>query len=261
MPDNTPALVVVAAGGLGTRVHGWARFIPKEFYPVGGRPGIARLLEEIAARSARPRGGHRLPPLLRAVRRLGPPGAQPQRPLPLRPRGRDWRSRPPSPRALTRHPHPAARPLRRPDLRLQRRRPPRRPGRACTSRSPTTSTRGPARLQLLRDAGDVAVARQHLPPRARAQSGASSSPARQPTGNRGRSGPWSRSPDPAQARALEEQHGTAEPALCSEGRARLTAPFIRFARDRQHAAPRSEPKLALALGAYAREHQVVAVAR
>jgi UTP-glucose-1-phosphate uridylyltransferase len=48
MPDNTPALVVVAAGGLGTRVHGWAQFIPKEFYPVDGRPGIVRLLEEIA---------------------------------------------------------------------------------------------------------------------------------------------------------------------------------------------------------------------
>lgn len=48
MPDNTPALVVVAAGGLGTRVHGWARFIPKEFYPVDGRPGITHLLEEIA---------------------------------------------------------------------------------------------------------------------------------------------------------------------------------------------------------------------
>lgn len=46
MPDNTPPLVVVAAGGLGTRVHGWARIIPKEFYPVGGRPGIVRLLEE-----------------------------------------------------------------------------------------------------------------------------------------------------------------------------------------------------------------------
>ena len=48
MPDDSPALVVVAAGGLGTRVHGWAQFIPKEFYPVGGRPGITRLLEEIA---------------------------------------------------------------------------------------------------------------------------------------------------------------------------------------------------------------------
>jgi UTP-glucose-1-phosphate uridylyltransferase len=41
--------VVVAAGGLGTRVHRWARFIPKEFYPVDGRPGIVHLLEEIAA--------------------------------------------------------------------------------------------------------------------------------------------------------------------------------------------------------------------
>jgi UTP-glucose-1-phosphate uridylyltransferase len=47
--DSAPARVVVAAGGLGTRVHGWARFIPKEFYPVGGRPGIVHLLEEIAA--------------------------------------------------------------------------------------------------------------------------------------------------------------------------------------------------------------------
>lgn len=49
MPGNTTALVVVAAGGLGTRVHGWAQFIPKEFYPVGGRPAITRLLEEISA--------------------------------------------------------------------------------------------------------------------------------------------------------------------------------------------------------------------
>ena len=40
---------MVAAGGLGTRVHGWARFIPKEFYPVDGRPGLVHLLEEIAA--------------------------------------------------------------------------------------------------------------------------------------------------------------------------------------------------------------------
>ena len=65
-------------------------------------------------------------------------------------------------------------------------------------------------------------------------------------------------PDPAQARALEEKHGTGS-LLMLEGRARLTAPFIRFARDRQHAGPGGEPKLALALGAYAREHRVVAV--
>ncbi|HEY3733563.1 MAG TPA: sugar phosphate nucleotidyltransferase [Streptosporangiaceae bacterium] len=40
--------VVVCAGGLGTRIAGWSRYIPKEFYPVGGRPGITHLLDEIA---------------------------------------------------------------------------------------------------------------------------------------------------------------------------------------------------------------------
>jgi UTP-glucose-1-phosphate uridylyltransferase len=39
--------VVVCAGGLGTRIAGWARYVPKEFYPVEGRPGIVHLLEEI----------------------------------------------------------------------------------------------------------------------------------------------------------------------------------------------------------------------
>jgi UTP-glucose-1-phosphate uridylyltransferase len=41
--------VVVCAGGLGTRMSSWARYIPKEFYPVDGRPGIVHLLDEIAA--------------------------------------------------------------------------------------------------------------------------------------------------------------------------------------------------------------------
>lgn len=41
--------VVVCAGGLGTRIASWARYIPKEFYPVDGLPGIVHLLEEIAA--------------------------------------------------------------------------------------------------------------------------------------------------------------------------------------------------------------------
>jgi UTP-glucose-1-phosphate uridylyltransferase len=39
---------VVCAGGLGTRTASWARYIPKEFYPVDGRPGIVHVLEEIA---------------------------------------------------------------------------------------------------------------------------------------------------------------------------------------------------------------------
>ena len=97
MPDNSHALVVVAAGGLGTRVHPWARFIPKEFYPVGGRPGITRLLEEIARARPGPRG-HRLPPVLRAVRRLGPAGAQPPATTPATPTRQEPESRHLSPR-------------------------------------------------------------------------------------------------------------------------------------------------------------------
>ena len=41
--------VVVAAGGLGTRVQDWSAFAPKEFTPVDGQPGIVRLLGEISA--------------------------------------------------------------------------------------------------------------------------------------------------------------------------------------------------------------------
>jgi NDP-sugar pyrophosphorylase family protein len=47
---GTPvARVIIAAAGLGTRVSAWSRYLPKEFYPVAGRPGIAHLLDEIAA--------------------------------------------------------------------------------------------------------------------------------------------------------------------------------------------------------------------
>ena len=43
-----------------------------------------------------------------------------------------------------------------------------------------------------------------------------------------------------------------------EARARLTATFLDSAR-RQHAGHGAEPKLSLAVGAYAREHRIVAV--
>jgi UTP-glucose-1-phosphate uridylyltransferase len=39
--------VIIAAGGLGTRINEWARFIPKEFLPIGNQPGVAHLFEEI----------------------------------------------------------------------------------------------------------------------------------------------------------------------------------------------------------------------
>ncbi|MDX6741723.1 sugar phosphate nucleotidyltransferase [Actinocorallia sp. A-T 12471] len=48
MTHDQPIQVVIAAGGLGTRVHAWSRYLPKEFYPVNGRPGLLHLLEEIA---------------------------------------------------------------------------------------------------------------------------------------------------------------------------------------------------------------------
>ncbi|WP_184075476.1 sugar phosphate nucleotidyltransferase [Nocardiopsis mwathae] len=39
---------MIAAGGLGTRRANWSRFLPKEYFPVQGKPGIALLMEEIA---------------------------------------------------------------------------------------------------------------------------------------------------------------------------------------------------------------------
>ncbi|GAA1824894.1 hypothetical protein HC028_26255 [Planosporangium flavigriseum] len=45
------AQVVIAAGGLGTRVGEWTHVLPKEFQPVDGRPAIVWLLDEIAALS------------------------------------------------------------------------------------------------------------------------------------------------------------------------------------------------------------------
>lgn len=49
---KTTADIVVAAGGLGTRVHTWSRFVPKEFYPINQRPAILYLFDEIAALGA-----------------------------------------------------------------------------------------------------------------------------------------------------------------------------------------------------------------
>jgi UTP-glucose-1-phosphate uridylyltransferase len=65
-------------------------------------------------------------------------------------------------------------------------------------------------------------------------------------------------PGLAEAIALEDAHGAAN-LLMLEGRARLTGTFIEFARARQDADPRNEPKLAFAISAYAREHSVFAV--
>lgn len=52
MKAQPATAVVIAAGGLGTRVAGWSPFLPKEFRPVGGRPGLLHVLEESAATGA-----------------------------------------------------------------------------------------------------------------------------------------------------------------------------------------------------------------
>uniref|UniRef100_A0AAU2VXP7 NTP transferase domain-containing protein n=1 Tax=Streptomyces sp. NBC_00008 TaxID=2903610 RepID=A0AAU2VXP7_9ACTN len=41
--------VVIAAGGLGTRVGSWSPYLPKELRPVCGRPGLAHIVDEVAA--------------------------------------------------------------------------------------------------------------------------------------------------------------------------------------------------------------------
>ena len=61
-------------------------------------------------------------------------------------------------------------------------------------------------------------------------------------------------PAPHTARALERRYGTAN-LLLPEGRTRLTVDFIGFARS-YRAPVGTEPKLALALAAYARTHPV-----
>jgi len=61
-------------------------------------------------------------------------------------------------------------------------------------------------------------------------------------------------PGPQAARAMERRYGSGN-LLLLEGRARLTATFVNFARARTPST-RAEPKLALSLAAYAASHPV-----
>lgn len=256
MPENTPALVVVAAGGLGTRVHGWARLIPKEFYPVDGRPGIAVLLEEIAdlgsarvtvvyhpyyeqfAVWCRQVLGSDSPD--RYAREAGldiPPAVPPGTTVSLIPQKGAYGD---LTSVLNGADHLAA-----------------AQDYVYVAFADNLYT-GPAPLSLLRAASDdvTVLASSYHPALASSRgilvtSSGSGAESRQVKA-------LIEKPDPAQARALEQEHGTAN-LLMLEGRARLTAPFLRFARSRQHAAPGNEPKLSMAIGAYARDHRVIAV--
>ena len=256
MPDNSPALVVVAAGGLGTRVHPWTQFIPKEFYPVGGQPGIIRLLGEIA--------------------RLGPARVAVVY-HPYYEQFAAWAAQVLGRGDHARYASAAGMPV-----------PPAVPAGMTVEFIPQLGPYGDITsvlngadsltaegglyvafadnlypdanpLPLLRDScpGDVAVLASRYR-RALASSRGILITRPGPEGTQRRVLALAEKPGLAEAIALEDAHGTAN-LLMLEGRARLTGTFIEFARAREDADPRNEPKLAFAISAYAREHSVFAV--
>lgn len=77
--NERPTAVVVAAGGLGTRVADWSPFLPKELRPVQGRPGLLHVLEEAATMGADRAVVVHHPyyaPLIEWTRQVLAPGAQ-----------------------------------------------------------------------------------------------------------------------------------------------------------------------------------------
>lgn len=243
--------VVIAAGGLGTRVSAWSRYLPKEFYPVAGRPGIAHLLDEIAAlapaeavivynpyyepfaawaRTVLSQQGHdsyssaaRLPVTARlpaAVRLSLIPQHGRYADLTSVLNGADYLAAAGDLYvAFADNLYPAANPL------------------AALRSVPRGHVAVLARSyqqELAASRGVIAVTRQdgYLLVSELAEK-----------------------PDPVAARALERRHGIANLFLL-EGRARLTPAFISFARSRQSAAD-AEPKLSLTIADWARAHPVI----
>jgi UTP-glucose-1-phosphate uridylyltransferase len=257
MPGDRPALVVVAAGGLGTRVHRWARFIPKEFYPVDGRPGITHLLDEIAAL-----GPARVVVVYHPYYEQFTAWArqvldQHDHARYAHAAGRDTTAAIPPSLAVTFIPqhgpyadltsvlngadHLAAHD----DLYVA----------FADNLYP-----GPSPLPLLRDTAPahvVVLASPYQPRLAPHRGILITSP------HRGH--PQARTvsvliekPGPAQAAQLEEHYGPGN-LFMLEGRARLTPAFIEFARSHSAHASGTEPKLAHLIHAYAHGHPVIAV--
>ena len=250
MTGSDVARIVVAAGGLGTRVHRWAQFIPKEFYPVDGRPGILHLLEEIAA--------------------LGPARVA----IVYHPYYEGfaaWAGQALSEHGQARYAHAArgtfgtALPG---DLKISFV-PQRGPYADLTSvlngadhlASPAALYvafadnlySGPSPLLALRDTapGHVAVLASRYRPEQADSHGVIAV-----TGKPGQllMAALAEKPGPAHARALERRYGS-ENLFLLEGRARITATFVSFARTHPPITG-SEPKLALALAAYALTYPV-----
>jgi UTP-glucose-1-phosphate uridylyltransferase len=245
--------VVVCAGGLGTRIAAWSRYIPKEFYPVGGRPGIMHLLDEIA-RSGPADVAIVCHPYYDAfttwARTALSQGGQDRYALAARLRPGPGRAGALTITFITQHgpyadltsvlngaEHFAADG----DLYVafaDNLYPDASPLTALGAAAPgLTAVLGrPYQRELAATHGVLAVARDQdaLIVRDLAEK-----------------------PGPAVAPDLERRYGTGQLRLL-EGRARLSAGFIRFAHGYQ-APPGTEPKLALTLAAYARAHPVTVI--
>jgi UTP-glucose-1-phosphate uridylyltransferase len=249
MTARDVAQVVVAAGGLGTRVANWSRFLPKEFYPVDGAPGIVHLLTEIAAL-----GPARVvivyhpyyEPFIRWAKRA------------LRPSGRAQYQ------ALARQPITTRHAVEDLDLKFVRQHGP--------YADVTSILNGAARLPP----GDLFVAfADNLYPNAvpllDLATAATTAVLARPfdiadAANRGvivcsnadgqtTMAALVEKPTNAQARLLADQHG-ADNLRLLEGRARLTADFVAYLKTTSFAPTLSEPKLSLALASYSRHHRV-----
>jgi UTP-glucose-1-phosphate uridylyltransferase len=254
MTGGSVIQVVVCAAGLGTRISGWARYIPKEFYPVDGRPGLAHLLEEIAhagpaevvivshpyydaftswARTALSQRGHDT--YARTARLPG--AASPAARLPvtfISQRGpyADLTS------VLNGADHLAA------------------PGDLYVAFADNLYPGGNPLLTLRAvPPGHPAVLARAYQPELAASRGVIAAVRH---GGQLLMHDLAEKPSPTVARSLEQRYGAGN-LLLLEGRARLTAGFLRFARSYQPPAG-TEPKLALALAAYARTHSVVVAA-
>jgi len=256
MTGEPRAQVIMAAGGLGTRVQQWARYLPKEFLPVAGRPGIVHVLDEIAALS---------PARVVIVYH------------PYYEAFVTWTRQVLSPAAHGQYLHAAGRPGPGelvPDVQVDfvaqhgpyadltslingtdhlnaATDPPGEPGPVfmafCDNLYP-----GPNPLLALRDVppGVAVLAR----PYQRHLAGHRGVITTTVTGGHHRMTGLIEKPSPEQARLLEATHGAAN-LLLLEGRARLTSSFVDFARTHPRA-PGAEAKLALTLAAYARTHTV-----
>jgi UTP-glucose-1-phosphate uridylyltransferase len=246
--------VVVAAGGLGTRVHHWARYLPKEFQPIGGRPGITWILEEIAGLGA----AHIVivyHPYYRAFA--------------------EWAGQALSLSGETRYRRAAGKPIAEGGITRGRRisfiAQQGRYGDLTSVLNGADHFRvagdlhvafadnlyfGPNPLLALRNVppGQVAVVARPYQPELAAQRGVIATV--ECDGRRLVAG-LTEKPNLSAARTLEQRHGAGN-LLLLEGRARVTADFIRFARTFP-IAPGVEPKLALTIGAYAATHPVVAI--